>query len=279
MDRDAATGRDTALLVDVPRHDPLGPLALLDESGEGRSLTHAEYMAFRQIGYLRVPHLIPSSFVERMRDVVAHDIAAEVPPFARNDAGEVRRINSVLDRDPVFAEVLALGVLQRPLISLLGPNIELLLSRHNHATRNLAGDFRFALHRDTLQWSRNFITALIYLEEATTERGATHVVPGSHLLPFAEVQDAPVGGQTSTWAASHAQYDHVRRQALPVPMPAGGVLLIDSLLFHSVGINATASTRLSMTFAFHSVDENRDTVRGEHLLLCGDRHGGSAGGA
>jgi ectoine hydroxylase-related dioxygenase (phytanoyl-CoA dioxygenase family) len=269
----AANASESAPPQEVPRHDPLGPLALLRKSSQGRSLTYAEYMAFRHLGYLRVPYLIPSHYVRRMRSVVEHAIDAAVSPVVTRPDGQVRRISSVLERDPVFLEVLALNVVARPLKSLLGPNVELLLSRHNHATRNCPGDFTYALHRDTLQWSRDYITVLIYLEDATTERGATHVVPGSHLLPFAGTPDMPVRGQVSTWATAHAEYDHVRRQALPVPMPAGGILLIDSLLFHSVGINETPASRLSLTFAVHSVDENRDTVRGAHHLLYGERDG------
>lgn len=251
--------------------DPLGPLSLLRPSSDGRPLTHAEVLGFRYMGYVRAPNVIPSDWVERMRRTVESYFENADPPLYTTDTGEVRRINSLLERDPLFAEVLALGVVAEPVKSLLGPGVELLLNRHNFAARNAPGDFTYGLHRDALQWSRGMLTVLIYLEEATSERGATQVVPGSHLLPFPDEPDAPVRGQLSTWAAAHAQYDHVRRQALPVPMPAGGILLIDSLLFHSVGISETPGTRLSLSFACHSVDENRDTVRGERLQLYGKR--------
>ena len=48
-------------------------------------------------------------------------------------------------------------------------------------------------------------------------------------------------------------------------------LLMDSLLFHSVGINETSDSRLSMTFAVQSVDENRSTNGGDHPILYGER--------
>ena len=264
------TESSSARTREVSRHDPLGPLALLKRSSQGRSLTNAEYMAFRHLGYLRSPYLIPMKYVRKMRRIVERDMNNEVPPVVRTPDGQVRRISSLLERDPVFSEVLALNVLARPLKSLLGPNVEL-LGRHNHATRNCSGDFTYALHRDTLQWTRDYITVLIYLEDASCERGATQVVPGSHLLPFAQNPDEPVRGQVSTWATAHAEYDHIRRQAVPVPMPAGGVLFIDSLLFHSVGINETTDTRLSMTFAVQSVDENRNTTGGQHRPLYDER--------
>lgn len=269
MTRKAAGGEIADPMQARPGRDPLGPLSLLRPSSRGRSLTHAEYLAFRYTGYVRAPYVIPSRWVARMRELVERYIADAAPPLYATESGEIRRINALLERDPVFAEVLALGVVAKPLKSLLGPNVELLLNRHNFAARNAPGDYSYGLHRDTLQWSRGMLTVLIYLEEATSERGATQVVPGSHLLPFPDEPDAPVRGQSSTWAAAHEQYDHIRRQALPVPMPAGGILFIDSLLFHSVGINETPGTRLSLSFACHSVDENRDTVRGTHLQLYG----------
>jgi ectoine hydroxylase-related dioxygenase (phytanoyl-CoA dioxygenase family) len=54
-------------------------------------------------------------------------------------------------------------------------------------------------------------------------------------------------------------------------MAAGGVLLFDSLLFHSVGTNVTGETRLSAAFAFHSVDELDDSPQPWRVLLCGER--------
>jgi hypothetical protein len=63
-------------------------------------------------------------------------------------------------------------------------------------------------------------------------------------------------------------------QTLPVPMPAGGMLMIDSLIFHGAGKNRTDDTRMSMTVGYHSVDElskvenpQRILVRGEQIYL------------
>ena len=100
---------------------------------------------------------------------------------------------------------------------------------------------------------------IFYQEETTLENGGTHVVPGTHLL--------------SSPSKTSAIFD----QIVPVPMSAGGMLAIDSTLYHGVGINRTDGTRMSMTAGYHSVDElsggdqpKRVLVRGERLYMGND---------
>ena len=38
-------------------------------------------------------------------------------------------------------------------------------------------------------------------------------------------------------------------------MPPGGLIALDSLVYHRIGTNTTSATRMSMTFGFHAVDE------------------------
>ncbi|MGH9210909.1 MAG: phytanoyl-CoA dioxygenase family protein [Acidimicrobiales bacterium] len=231
-------------------------------------LTADEYWLFRHNGFLRLRHQVSASYVSAMREVVADGMARAVPPLRRNGAGQVHRIDRLLDRSPVFVGMLRVPTVLEPLRSLLGPNVVVLRNRHNHATTNRPGDTPFRLHRDVVQWSRPVVTAIVYLEDASVDHGCTYVVPGSHLAAFAGM--APDGGG-GNWADEHPEYQAFAGQALPVPMPAGGVLLFDSLLFHSVGTNTAGGTRLSAAFAFHSVDELDDTPQPRRLLLCGER--------
>ena len=174
-----------------------------------------------------------------------------------------------MSRDPIFLETLRLPAILDPLKSLLGPNIDVALYRHNHSTLNLGGDIPFRFHRDILQWSRTIITALIYLEDSTIENGCTYIVPSTHYLPFAGM---PPDGGGGNWADDHSEYQFVMEQAIPVPIRRGGVLFINSLMFHSIGINTTSESRISSTFAFHSVDELAgETSDTKRLLLTGER--------
>src|SRR5436190_18585977 len=224
---------------------------------------------FRKTGYLRLMECVPEDYQEKIRAFILQQVQNKIEPYRINSNGQIRRLDRLVDRDPIFLEVLRLPIILQPLESLLGPNIELTRFRHNHATLNYRGDIPFRLHRDILQWSRAIITAMIYLEETTLENGCTHIVPTSQELPFAGM--APDGGG-GNWADDHDPYYHVLNQALPVPMPKGGILLINSLAFHSVGVNSTANSRMSMTLAFHSVDElggiKDDPKR---ILLTGER--------
>ena len=68
-------------------------------------------------------------------------------------------------------------------------------------------------------------------------------------------------------------------QAVPVPMPTGGLLAIDSMVMHTAGHNTTSGTRMSMTVGYHSVDElcgvehpARVLVRGQRIYGGNDRY-------
>jgi phytanoyl-CoA hydroxylase len=136
-----------------------------------------------------------------------------------------------------------------PLGSLLGPNIELVLNRHNHLTVSAAQTSSARLHRDVLQWSRPIVTVIAYLEKSDESSGCTHIIPTSHLLPFV---GTPNNG--GTWMDDHHVFAELMSQALPVPMEAGGILAFDGLAFHAAGHEAE-KTRLAVSGAFHSVDE------------------------
>ncbi len=202
-----------------------------------------------------------------MREVVEAEAAAGVGPLRRNEASRVTRLDSILNRDPVFMEVFTSETILQPLKSLLGPNIELVLNRHNHATFNRSGEAVTRLHRDVLQWSRAVVTVIVYIDTATPETGCTRLVPGSHFLPYV---GTPNNG--GTWMDEHSVFADLIDQAVPIPMSKGGVLLLDSLVFHTAGQNCTPSTRLSVCCAYHSVDELSGVASDpKKLLVCGER--------
>lgn len=227
---------------------------------------HAEFALFRQAGYQRLPDVLPAAVVRELRAAVGAEIVAGRRPCRVNAKGQIHRVDALIDRHPIFLDTLRRPEIAGPLQALLGPNIVVLRNRHNHATVNRAGDIAYRLHRDVFHWSRPVLSGIVYLEEATVETGCTHVVPGSHMLGFAGM---PPDGGGGNWADDHPDYDLVHAQALPVPMPAGGVLLFDSLMFHSVGPNRSDGSRLSVSFAFHSVDET-DVLSDKRVLLCGE---------
>src|SRR5205823_3156900 len=129
-------------------------------------------------------HRLPEATVATLRETIWRDIQAEAEPLQRDREGRVVRISDLLDRDAIFREVGTSPLVLDPLESLLGPNIELIKNRHNHATlRTNSATQGDSLHRDVRQWSRTICTVLFYLEETTVENGCTLVVPGTHLFP------------------------------------------------------------------------------------------------
>src|SRR5437868_4543666 len=227
------------------------------------SLTPEQVRLFRHNGFIKLPGRLPPERVAGLKEAIWNDIREEVEPIVRDREGRVVRISDIWDRGPIFQETFTSPEVLDPLEALLGPNIELIKNRHNHATLRLAEDGADYMHRDVLQWSRTIVTVLFYLEETTVENGCTHVIPGTHWLPgvtsLSLRQDEPI------------QRAGILDQAVPVPMPAGGLLAIDSFLMHGAGRNNTEGTRISMTVGYHSVDELSDVVNPKRVLVRGTR--------
>jgi phytanoyl-CoA hydroxylase len=222
-------------------------------------LTPEQLWLFRIAGFVKLPQGLPPETVGALKEAIQHDIDHAVEPLVRNAEGRIVRLSNVLDRAPIFREVATSPLVIEPLQDLLGPHIELLRNRHNHVTLRLPDPRAEALHRDVPQWSRGIVTVLFFLEESTAEKGCTQLVPGSHLLP---------------WAGNPAEeIDRARLgdQVVRAEMPAGGLLAIDSLLWHSVGANRVGGTRLSMTMGYHSVDDLASLEDPQKLLAHGRR--------
>src|SRR5947209_1500254 len=146
------------------------------------SLPAEQVRFFRHNGFLKLPAPLPGTLLRELREAVSRDISDEVAPVVRDRHGRLVRISDIWGRGSPFREALTCAQVLDPLEALLGPNIELITNRHNHACLRLAEDGTAYLHRDILQWSRSIVTVLFYLEDTTLENGCTRVVPGTHLL-------------------------------------------------------------------------------------------------
>ena len=227
------------------------------------ALTAEQMRLFRHNGFLQLEERVPEDLVVRLRGAIDTDVAAKVQPLVR-DGDRVVRLSQVLDRAPVFREVATGPLVLDPLEALLGPNIEIVRNRHNHATLNVASTRSDHFHRDVVQWSRGMLTVIFYLEETNLDNGCTQVIPGTHMLPGAGVLHRL---EEEDWVAAA----RVTGQAVPVPMPAGGMLAIDSLIFHRIGPNRTDGTRTSMTIGYRSADELAGEPDGKAELVLGER--------
>lgn len=237
----------------------------MEREVERWKLEPSEIELFRHNGFIKLPTRIPKKRVEELKAAALVDIQGEVEPVARQD-GRVDRISNLWGRGGVFRKTIESDEILEPLESLLGPNIEFMLNRHNHVyLRGLNSLASTELHRDCKEWSRTILSVLLYLEDSHLENGCTHVVPGSHHLPTFKALDRD--GHLFKTALSHT---------IPLPMPAGGLLAIDGLLLHRAAVNQSNNTRMSMTLGYHSADEFSVSDDRKHVLVRGERfYGGN----
>ncbi|MEV7930504.1 phytanoyl-CoA dioxygenase family protein [Kitasatospora sp. NPDC088779] len=209
-------------------------------------LTEQQARHFRDLGYLRLPD---AGLPQRLLDDVAEAVRARA---ARLPAGRAKVYRLYQHDRALMHRLVAHPALTGPLTALLGPNVVYVLNRHNQGSLNAPGAQEVRLHRDILQPTRGLLTAVVYFEDATVETGCTWIVPGSHCAPYVGVPQPDGGG---TWMDEHPELADLADQAVPVPVPAGGVLLFDGTLFHTVGANTGGTTRTSAVLGYRSADE------------------------
>ncbi|MFJ3221625.1 phytanoyl-CoA dioxygenase family protein [Kitasatospora sp. NPDC086801] len=209
-------------------------------------LTEQQARHFRDLGYLRLPD---AGLPQRLLDDVAEAVRARA---ARLPAGRAKVYRLYQHDRALMHRLVAHPALTGPLTALLGPNVVYVLNRHNQGSLNAPGAQEVRLHRDILQPTRGLLTAVVYFEDATVETGCTWIVPGSHRAPYVGVPQPDGGG---TWMDEHPELADLADQAVPVPVPAGGVLLFDGTLFHTVGANTGGTTRTSAVLGYRSADE------------------------
>ncbi|MET8545552.1 phytanoyl-CoA dioxygenase family protein [Kitasatospora sp. NPDC004799] len=234
------------------------------------ALTGQQARHFRDLGYLRLPDPgLPRDLLDEVAAVV-RTRAARLP------AGQAKVYRLYQNDRALMHRLVAHPALTGPLIALLGPNVVHVLNRHNQGSLNAPGAQEVRLHRDILQPTRGLLTAVVYFEDATVESGCTWIVPGSHHAPYVGVPQPDGGG---TWMDEHLELAELADQAVPVPVPAGGVLLLDGTVFHTVGANSGGSTRTSAVLGYRAADEldahpdpdRQVVVAGTHLYRGNDR--------
>lgn len=221
---------------------------------------------FRNAGYLVLRRVFSAAQVDTAHTLLKADFEAGVEPVRVDNEGRVSRLAQLYGRHTEIDAMLTEGPMIEIMTGLLGPNVEMVLNRHNHSTMNLAGANNTGIHRDILQPTRGITTAIVYLEKSTVENGCTLVVPTSHMLPF--IGKPNNGG---TWMAGNPIYKDLLEQALPVPAEPGDVLIIDSTVFHAVSENTTDGSRMSFTMGYRSVDELQKGEPHACVLVAGER--------
>ena len=218
-------------------------------------------------GYTILLDIIDPDWLGRLRQAF-DDIHAAEGADAGKEVSQiegVRRLADLVNKGEVFD-----GVYVHPLLlSAVWHILQRPLKLHSvNGHDPLQGFGQQALHAD---WGGergtgryHVVNSMWMLDDMTPDNGATRIVPGSHQRPFHSQKRYPEGEFTS-----QALY----HRALPVPMPAGGVLLFDDRLYHGADTNNTDQSRRSITLAYrahdaHDVlkeDPEKTLVRGERI--------------
>lgn len=217
-------------------------------------LTQEQYERFKQNGYLVIDDFLTPEETARTRngiDKVCQEHAEmtkdadgfnleKVGGNSMSATGEAikpglfRKIQGAVAHIPEVADVFASGKMLNCMEDLMGPNI------YYHSSKVMfkpPGGSAKPWHQDAAYWRQfdpNQITVWIAMDNATEENGCIWAIPGSHKLGHIPHVKAEL------------QVDESRidlNDAVPVPVPAGGLLIFHSLVLHQSAKNDSDKTR------------------------------------
>src|SRR5581483_3285576 len=151
-------------------------------------LTTEEFFLFDHNGYYLVKQALAADLLDNLKATIVQHAEDRIAPIVCEDparpghgksgdipGSRVLRLSKVLTRDPIFGAAARSAKLVAVLQDLLGPNIDVVLNRHNHVTLRPPGAAKLEWHRDVANWSRPIISAVFYLEDSTFENGCTWI--------------------------------------------------------------------------------------------------------
>jgi ectoine hydroxylase-related dioxygenase (phytanoyl-CoA dioxygenase family) len=218
---------------------------------------------YRRDGYLTAPSALSPDDLQRRRepsDEVLARCAAEPERYRRRIEWErdhldaqhgrgmervIRKLEPVSDLSPVFAEYASHPGIVDPLRQIFGDDVRLFEDKLN---LKLPGGSPYPWHLDlACCWRAHtdeLITCFIYLDDADATMGCLQVIPGSQqgkpILPFKD------GGHFEIDPAAVES-----ENAVPVPLPAGGMIYFDPYLLHFSDFNTTSRPRRTIIYTFN----------------------------
>src|SRR3989338_7413568 len=113
-------------------------------------LSNDQVRFFGLNGYFKLHRVVSDATRAALAETIRDHVQRKVPPFRVDDAENIVRLDQVVQRGGAFREVATSPKLLDAMAGLLGPNVELVLNRHNHVTFNVPHSASFRLHRDVL---------------------------------------------------------------------------------------------------------------------------------
>jgi phytanoyl-CoA hydroxylase len=225
---------------------------------------------FWRDGFVPLGPILDHAKVIELRHAYAETFEMHASNSLRTDGDEriVSQICGMSDRHLAFRRLAHQPQLLGPLVSLLGPAIQLF---HDQALwKQPHGGGAVSWHQDNAYWRCTpalLVTLWLTLDDVVRESGAMQFIPGSHLQP------AWHAGEGDGLLRAH---DVAEADAVTVELPAGGALLHHCQTLHYTAPNTTARERRA--FALHCMlpgtrssnpDHSDLSISFERPLLCG----------
>lgn len=235
----------------------------------GDVLNGEQVQQFRRDGVLTVEDAVTPELLARMREQFAqwvdesrnHDSAYghtvdgrprfDVEPGHSREHPALRRVNAPADISEPFFEAMVDSRMVDMVADLIGPNVK---HHHNKINSKLPGsatqvkwhqDFPYTPHSNT-----DLVTALLMLDDVTSENGALEVSPGSHR---GEIYDLWHDG-VFTGAVDDVVAERLRASAQTCCGPAGSVCLMHTCLVHGSAANRSDAPRTLFIAVYSAAD-------------------------
>ncbi len=281
------------LHVDIGQPDPVQGFHGLP-LGENCDMSSKSNRAFfQEHGYLIVEKVVSSagleaiqaqfqSWVEESRGYTAPwGTTVNGKPRFDLEAGHtaarpaLRRVNAPVEISDSYFRVMSDGTIPQIVADLVGPDVRF---HHSKVNSKLPGsatqvkwhqDFGFTPHTND-----DVVTALVFVDEVTTENGPLKVLPGSHR---GEMYSLWHDGQF-TGAVSEAVATNCENRAVICTGPAGSVCFMHTRLLHASAANRSTAPR-TLFICVYSADDavplspNPMPSQWEGMMVAGQHRG------
>jgi phytanoyl-CoA hydroxylase len=170
-------------------------------------------------------------------------------------AGEIAFTSHLAEQDPKLLQFVRRPEFVAISTKILGPDVDLYWNQSVYKEGN--GDVEFPWHQDdgyTPVVPSPYLTLWLAVNDATLENGCLSVLPRSHERGLAPHHQTAIG------LSCHSLTDP--DQGVPVPIPAGTMIAMQSLTFHKSGINRSQGMRKAYVIQY-SAAELRNARTGE----------------
>jgi hypothetical protein len=245
-------------------------------------LSQAEREQYQHEGWVAVPGLVDSTWLERLRSVTDEFVDASRKLTDSNilydldvghsaDEPRLRRLSSPTDLHDTYWEFASQSVITDVAVDLLGPDVKFHHSKLNFKAPRGGEEVKW--HQDIQFWPHtnyDLLTIGVFLEDVDAGMGEVGFVPGSHDGPLFDLYD-----EDDRWTGALRDCDveaaGVGRAEYPVG-PAGTITVHNCRTVHGSAPNQSDRPRplLLQTYAaadaFPYTDLVKQSPHGEELI-------------